>query len=168
MIYEKCRDILVRECELVQETVVIQEKIRFAVINREWTDFEDHLKSMNIIENKLVGLEQEREEIFSVFDSLVRKNTTDVSDAGNRFYSIVSHLPDNQRNELTTIYRSLKLESLKLRLANESVMTYLDGLKSTFKEIFDIAFPDRAGKMYSPQGVHLSQDMRSMVVNQSF
>jgi hypothetical protein len=81
---------------------------------------------------------------------------------------MVCHLPETQRNELTGIYRNLKMETLKLRVANEAFMVYLAGVKSTFKEFFDLVFPDRAGKMYTAHGTHLSSDMRSMVVNQSF
>jgi len=53
MIYEKCRDILLQECELIQNAVVEQEKIRQAVTDREWTVFEDHLSAMNSLESKI-------------------------------------------------------------------------------------------------------------------
>jgi hypothetical protein len=81
---------------------------------------------------------------------------------------MASLLPEKQRNDLTSVYRSLKLETLKLRIANEALMTYLGSIKSTLKEFFDLAFPERGGKMYTPKGTHLSHDMRSMVLNQSF
>ena len=169
MIYEKCRDILLRESEFLQEAANIQEKIRIAVINREWDDFEEHINAMNNVENNMAELENEREKLFIAFDSLFRHNTySGNDDAKGRFYTMVSHLPENEREDLTTIYRGLKLQALKLRVANESLMTYLVGIKSTLKEFFDLAFPDRAVKVYTPQGTHLSHDMRSMVLNQSF
>ena len=65
MIYEKCRDILLQEFELVQIAVAVQEKIRLAVTERQWTVFEDNLSAMNGIESKLENLEIERE-IFTV------------------------------------------------------------------------------------------------------
>ena len=170
MIYEKCRDILLRECEFLQEAAVMQEKIRLAVINKEWTGFEDNLNTMNEIEEKITALENEREHLFTVFYTLVKPNSTkpEPQDAKERFYAIASHLPDNQRKDLTEIYRSLKMQTIKLRMANDTFMTYLEGIKSTLKEFFDLAFPDRSGKMYTPQGTHFSHDMRSMVLNQSF
>ena len=169
MIYEKCRDILIRECALVQEAAVIQEKLRLAVINREWADFQSRVTSMNAVENKLASLDEERERLFTVFGALVqRENFSAAKDAKGRFYEMVSLLPEKQRNDLTSVYRSLKLEALKLRIANDALMTYLAGVKSSLKEFFDAVFPERGGKMYASDGNHLSHDMRSIVLNKSF
>ena len=169
MIYEKCRDILLQECELIQNAAVVQEKIRLAVTEREWAVFEDHLSAMNAIESKIETLETEREQLFLVFETLIhQKSFSENLDAKGRFYALVSMLPENQRNDLTSIYRSLKLESIKLRMANDALMTYLSGVKTTLKDFFDLAFPERAGKMYTNRGNHSSNDMRSMVLNRQF
>lgn len=167
--YEKCRDILLKESELVQTAASVQEKIRLAVYNKEWTIFEGHLSAMQEIEQKIENLESEREKLFSVFEvTLHQKNFCENLDAKGRFYKLVSILPENQRNELTSIYRSLKIEALKLRTANETLMTYLASVKAALKDFFDLAFPDRGGKIYTNQGTHLSHDMRSMVLNTRF
>ena len=169
MIYEKCRDILLQEFELVQNAVVVQEKIRIAVTDRDWTIFEDNLGVMNSIESKLETLENEREQLFSVFQALVHQQSfTDNLDSKGRFYALVTLLPETQRNDLTSIYRSLKLEAIKLRMANEALLTYLNGIKSTIRDFFDLAFVERGGKMYTKNGTHFSHDMSSMVLNRSF
>jgi len=169
MIYEKCRDILLRECELVQKAAAVQEKIRQAVTEKEWAVFEDHLSAMNAIENNIETLESEREQLFTVFETLIhQKSFTENLDAKGRFYALVCILPENQRNDLTSIYRSLKLESIKLRMANDALMSYLAGVKTTLKDFFDLAFPERAGKLYTNRGTHSMNDMRSMVLNSRF
>jgi len=169
MFYEKCREILLSECEIIQNAAFTQEKLRIAVMNREWTDFESHSNDMNAIEVKMTLLENEREKLFTAFEALTRQNTyTGMKDAKGRFYAMASFLPEEQRNDLTAIYRSLKMETLKLRLANEALMTYMAGIKSTLSEFFSLAFPERAGKLYTQRGTHFSHDMRSMVLNQSF
>ena len=167
--YEKCRDILLEEFELVQNAAAIQEKIRFAVTERQWTAFEDSLNAMNAIESKLENLENEREQIFLVYKTLTHQQSfSDILDAKGRFYMLVSVLPESQRNDLTSIYRSLKIEAKKLKSANESLLTYINGIKSTLRDFMDLAFIERGGKMYTKEGTHFSHDMRSMVLNQSF
>jgi hypothetical protein len=169
MIYEKCRGILLRECELIQTAAVVQEKIRLAVINREWTNFEDNLNTMSSIEEKIAALESERNNLFTVFEAIVHQRSfTNNLDAKGRFYSLVSLLPEDQRNDLTSIYRSLKMESIKLRIANDMLLAYLTEVKATLKDFYELAFPDRAGNMYTNQGTHFSHDMRSMVLNTRF
>jgi len=169
MIYEKCKDILLRERELVQGAALEQEKMRIAVFNREWEGFEENVSALTVIERQLAEMEEEREQLFCAFEALLHHNNSLYEkDGKGRFYAMVALLPENQRNELTSIYRSLKMETLALRIANEALRTYLGGIKNTIKEFFDKAFPEYAGKMYTPNGTHLSHDMRSMVLNQSF
>jgi len=169
MIYEKCKDILLREMELVQNAAFEQEKMRIAVFNREWDGFEENVSALTVIERQLAEMEDEREQLFCAFEALLQhKNSLYERDGKGRFYAMVALLPESQRNELTSIYRSLKMETLSLRIANEVLRTYLGGIKNTIREFFDQAFPQRAGKIYTPQGTHLSHDMRSMVLNQSF
>jgi len=169
MIYEKCRSILLQECELIQNALIIQEKIRVAVADREWTVFEDHLSAMNSIEFKMQTLENEREQLFTVFKALLheRSFSENLDDKG-RFYALTAFLPENERNDLTSIYRSLKLEALKLRITNDALFAYLSEIKSSLNDFFSLAFPDRFGKMYTKDGNHYSNEMRSMVLNQSF
>jgi hypothetical protein len=169
MIYEKCRDILLKECELIQNAVIVQDNIRSAITGREWMVFEEHLSAMNAIESKMQSLESEREKLFSVFETLVhQKSFSENLDAKGRFYSLVSLLPEKECNDLTSIYRSLKLEALRLKIANEALMTYLNEIKLTLNEFFSSAFPERCGKMYTKDGAQFSNNMSSMVLNRSF
>jgi hypothetical protein len=165
MIYEKCREILLRECELVQNAQSIQEKLRLAVTDREWAGFEDRFNALKAVQNELAVLEDERENLFTEYG---RQNVVDAKDAKGRFYAMACLLPENQRNDLTAIYRCLKLEALKLRVANEAFTAYLSGINATLRDFFALAFPDRGGKMYTPRGTHFSHDMRSMILNQRF
>ena len=167
MIYEKCRDILLRESEFLQEAGNLQEKIRLAVMDREWSALEDNFQAIHEIEDRIAELEIEREQLFTVFSALVCAEKTDL-DPKDRFGVITSHLPQTQRNDLTSIYKNLKIEAQKLRLATESFTTYLDGIKSTINEFFSLVFPERAGTRYTQYGTHCSHDLRSLVLNQSF
>ena len=132
----------------------LQKLVDSAVKNREWTDFDAHLSSFNSCSVKLAEMEKEREELFGEADT-------------SSFYTLCLCYTPQQRSELTEIYRSLKLEALKVRLANNALLMYLDEIRSTMAGFFELAFPDRGGKMYTPSGVPVSHDMRSMVLNKS-
>jgi hypothetical protein len=169
MIYEKCRDILLRECELIQNAANVQEKIRQSVTKQEWSEFEYHLNIMNSLESKIETLDKEREQLFIVFKTIIHQQSfSENLDSKGQFFALVSLLPEKQRIELISIYRSLKHEAIKLRMANDSLFAYLSGIKSTLKDFFDLAFPERGGKMYTKEGMHFSNDMQSMFLNRSF
>ncbi|MDR0584314.1 MAG: hypothetical protein LBG57_08225 [Treponema sp.] len=174
MHYEECREILLRECELVQQAGALQELIRDAAANREWTDFEGHFNALNTIEGEIAVLEKKREALFAEFDTAGPSGQTknapvsedaDGAAAKGRFYVFAARLPFAERNELSAIYRSLKLASLRLRMANDALTRYLGEARGILEGFFGLAFPDRGGRIYTMRGTPISQDMRSMVLN---
>jgi len=164
MEFEKCRDILLRESGLVKEIGDLQDMVYNAVVSRDWTDFEVQFYALEEMGRDLALLEAERERIFS-------KCVNDVApdaDASSRFYAFVAHLPVEQRKEITEIYRCLKMETIRVRSAGETLMGYIAGARATMTGFFDAAFPDKAGKTYSPYGTKVSSDRRSMVLNHQY
>jgi len=159
MVFEKCKAILLKEYELVRRIAGLQNLVYEAVINRDWNGFEANFSKLGKIGEEFTVLEHERERVFAGI--LVE------ADASAKFYSLTAGLPTEQRNELAEIYRNLKLETLKVRIAGETIMNYIAGARTTVAGIFEIAFPDRKGKIYTPYGTPVSHDMRSMVLNRT-
>ena len=175
MDFEKCKEILLREHEAVAQAAALQKLIEKTVIKREWAQFEAHLAALNKYSAALEEMEKEREALFSGCSSNSGVSKPDCpplpvelsgGDKG-RFYTLCLRFTPQQRNELGEIYRSLKFEALKLRLANEALLEYLNETRATMAGFFEMAFPDRGGKMYTPRGIPVSHDMRSMVLNKS-
>ena len=161
MVFGKCRDVLLKETELVQRIAGLQDVIRDAVVNRDWTDFESHFSTLNEMREEFAALETERERLFAGIKA--------GPDGQSGFYAFTASLPAVQRSEITEIYRSLKFEAMKVQVSNQALMGYIAGVRATMAGFFEIAFPERGGgKIYTPHGVPVSRDMRSMVLNQSF
>ena len=131
-----------------------------AVKNRDWTDFEGHFDALGKMGEEFSALEDDREGLFTEISA-------DLS-AYSGFYTFVAHLPADQRDEITEIYRNLKLEALRIQFSGDALMDYIAGARSTLEGFFEIAFPDRGGKLYTPHGSPVSHDMRSMVLNRCF
>jgi hypothetical protein len=160
MVFENCKEILLKESELVQRIAGLQDLIREAVFNRDWTDFEAHFNNLGEMGEEFTALESEREKLFSGFQA-------EKGDSA-KFYAFAAHLPVEQSREISEIYRKLKLETMKVRMSGEALMGYIAGARATIAGFFEIAFPDRGGKIYSSYGKTVSHDMRSMVLNRSF
>jgi hypothetical protein len=171
--YEQCKEILLKEHEAVAAAAALQTLIQTAVLKREWTDFEAHLVKLNEMSVQIAGLERERETLFAGFEAKTEENSLNRShlpvelaggDRG-RFYTLCQRFSPSERAEIGEIYRGLKLEALKLRLANDAMLEYLGEIRTTMTGFFELAFPDRGGKIYTPRGTPVSHDMRSMVLN---
>jgi hypothetical protein len=159
MMFEECKEILLKECELVQNITSLQNGIHQAVTSRNWADLEDNFAALGKLKAEITALESERERIFSE----ITGKTGDFS-----FYAFAAQLPAAQRAEVTEIYRSLKFETLRVRMSGEALMKYITEVRVVMAGFFEVAFPDRSGKIYTPYGRSVSHDMRSMVLNRSF
>jgi hypothetical protein len=167
MMFEQCKAVLLREAELIKKTALAQNVVWTAVVNREWTDFEAHVSAMNALGGEFASLEAEREGLFTELKGALAE-TTYFGDEKGRFYTLIARLPAEQRNELTGIYRNLKIEAIKVRLSNDALLSYLNEARATMEGFLELAFPDRGGRIYTPRGTPVSHDMRSMVLNRSF
>jgi hypothetical protein len=163
MEFEKCRNILLQETILVRQIACLQEQIKEAVISRNWTDFENHFSVLGEIGDEFTALESGREALFDQGQSAEEEN-----DNRGRFYTFAARFPEAQRNELTSIYRDLKLETLRLQMAGTSLMSFISGTRAAMAGFVEIAFPERGGKIYTPYGRPLTHDMLSMVLNRAF
>jgi hypothetical protein len=161
MEFERCRDILLQEVTLVRQIACLQEQIKEAVMNRDWADFENHFSLLGEIGDEFTVLESGREALFD-------RQADDQNDSRGRFYAFAAGFPDAQRNELTDIYRDLKLETLKVQMTGQSLMSFISGARAAMAGFVEIASPERGGKIYTPYGRPLTHDMRSMVLNRTF
>jgi hypothetical protein len=158
-----CKKILLEETGLLKKVTVLQSLVREAVLGRQWTDFEAHIGAINVLSGQFEALEAKREELLSDLPAQL-----DIGDEKSRFYALAARFPVEERNEITEIYRNLKLETLKVRTANDALLGYLAEAKATMTGFLEAVFPDRSGRIYSKRGKQIAQDMRSMVLNQRF
>jgi hypothetical protein len=161
--YERALFVLKQEIGLLAKITAAQDVVRNAVINRDWADFDSLIAAMNDLSAEFAALETERTRLFVKFSEAGK----DI-DEQTGFYTLISRLPENKRQELTNLYRGFKLESIKTRIANDTLLRCLNEAKTVINAFLEAAFPDRKGQVYSRQGVRIPQDMRSMVLNSRF
>jgi hypothetical protein len=154
-----CMVILRKEIGLLEKIPPLQVLVRDAVINREWADYEGYLEAIGRIGAEFEVLETERNRLFGELDA---------TDETDRFYAMSARLPEHERNELTALYRQLKVQTLQIRLANDTLMDYIKETKNAISGILENAYPDRKGKIYSRNGAEREADMKSVVLNHSF
>ena len=153
--FEHCVTILTGEIELLKEIASVHEKVRQAVMKREWEDFDDKTNELNRLGEEFARLENERLTLFS--EEVEEKS----------FYASIMELPSEQRVNLSQLYRDLKMETFKMRTLNETFLDYLNEAKNLATAYIEAVCPDRAGKLYTRKGSKVSKDLRSIVVNNS-
>jgi hypothetical protein len=171
--YDRCIDVLDREGELLRRIVLLQGLVRGAVVNRQWTDFEDHLAALGKVGEEFEPLDRERQRYFDALSGSLGETGRDAAEPAavpgeGGFYGLVSRLPREKREELSARYRQVKLEVLKIKLETEALERYLNEGRATVAAFLDAVFPDRKGRLYSRRGKQVPADMRSILFNRHF
>jgi hypothetical protein len=151
--YKRCVSVLNGEIEILRKISAVQNKVRQAVINREWADFDTHDQELNRLGGEFAHLEDERALLFP---------------AETPFYDAILKFPVEKRVELSRLYRELKTETLKMRAINETFLVYLNEAKNLAAAYLEAVCPARGGKLYTRKGHKVSQDLRSIVINNRY
>jgi hypothetical protein len=161
--YESCSIVLLQEIEILKKIVSLQNMVWNAVTNREWTDFEAHISAMGAMGAEFDALDRKREALFAQFPAC---NVNGGEKA--RFYAFAAAFPGDLRDKLADTYRNLKMETLRVRMFNDTILGYLNSIRTTVTGILDIAFPEHRGRLYSRGGKEVPKDMRSVMLNRHF
>jgi len=122
-------------------------------MSREWADYDEKHRELNLLGEEFERLEGERLLYFP---------------AETPFYTAISELPDEQRMELSRLYRELRMETMKMRALNETFLVYLNEAKNLAAAYLETVCPARGGKLYTRKGRKVTQDLRSIVINNRY
>ena len=165
--FERCVSVITGEIELIKKISAAQKVVRKAVMSREWADFDEKLSEVNRISADFALLEDDRCALFSALQPQDKAAASFQAGDEKSFYELISYLPVEQKRELARLYRELKMETLKLQALNETFLVYLNEAKSLAAAYLEAVCPARGGKLYTRKGRRVSQDLRSMVINNS-
>lgn len=158
----ECISLLQKEIALLERLGAAQDVVSEAVFARDWTDMDALFKRLDEYGVEFEALEKERARIF---EELGRDLGFEQERPG--FYALTTRLNPEIRRQMTELYRRLKLDVLKIRLANENLNRYIAANRMLISEFLQATFPDRKGKLYSRHGREIHSEMRSIVLDRS-
>ncbi|MDR0476283.1 MAG: hypothetical protein LBH43_21780 [Treponema sp.] len=167
--YNRCIAILNQETALLNKIYAVQNSVRQAVLNHEWADFDWKMAEIRQIGREFGQLDEERDSLFTALAMAVfgfPRGNAENQAAPPPFYALASRLPEEERRELTRLYRVIKIETLRMQALNESFLNFLNEARSSASAYLEAAFPSRWGKLYTKKGGQTAQDLKSMVFNQ--
>jgi hypothetical protein len=159
--YDQCLSVLNKEIDLLKRISCVQNTVRKAVMEREWADFDWKIAQINQFGVEFGELDAERAGLFAALAAGKAANLGPLPP----FYALAAKLPENQRRELTGLYRTLKIETIKMRAMNETFLDYLNEAKTTAAAYMDAVFPARGGKVYTRKGGEAARELTSIVLN---
>ena len=154
-----------QEISLLQRMCHIQDSVRESVMAREWTDFDWKIAEINQLGEEFNNLEAERIIIIEALKEKFKVNTQN-EEATPSFYTLIANLPQDQNQELASLFRELKMETLRLKSQNEIFTAYLNEIKTVAAAWMEAIFPVQGGKLYTRKGQEAGSGLRSVVLSQ--
>ena len=170
--FKRCVSVINAEIELLKKISAAQETVRQTVIKREWTDFDEKSREMSRLGGEFTLLEDERALLFTALSNEGGSSRAVQEQASNTektpFYTLILGLPPEERTEISRLYRELKVETYKMRAMNETFLAYVNEAKMLAASYLEAICPARGGKLYTRKGRRVSQDLKSIVLNNRF
>ena len=164
--YSRCTAVLGAEIGLLKIISSAQDKVRQAVMNREWADFDGKISEVSRLGAEFGNLEDERVRLISALDT--GRDNNSPGGAEKPFYALIAKLPMPEKRELARLYRELKMETLRMQAVNKTFLAYLNEAKTAAAAYLEAVCPERGGKLYTRKGRLAAHDMRSIVFNNRF
>ncbi|GHV23482.1 hypothetical protein FACS189494_11480 [Spirochaetia bacterium] len=159
--FDACAEILRAQLSILSKITASQAMVRKAVMSKEWVEFNMLIESMGALAEQEEELEGRRISLFAKLDS---SSTRQGQSGSTWFYAFVTRFNDEQRRELTGLYRKLKLEAAKIRMTNDALNRYLTDARVLVSGLVEAAYPQKKGKLYGRGGKLKDADMRSLVL----
>jgi len=166
--YNRCITVLSEELLLLNRIFTIQSAVRQAVLSKEWIDFDWKMAEIRQIGSDFNELDNERSSLFNSLSGMVfgyYDEKTAKKSIIPPFYTLVSKLPEDERRELSRLYRALKIETLRMQALNESFINYINEARIAASSYLEAAYPCRWSKVYNRKGNKTDQDFKSMIFN---
>lgn len=148
-----------QETELLHAYFIKEKELFEAVISRNWQMLDGSLREMEKIGEGIARLEEKRE-------MLVQRLEKDYRIAeGERFYTLLQHLPEEVRESLAASFRNMKVAVYRLQALDGQIQGYLRSATTTLKEIVDELFPHQKGTMYCKRGKTSAPEANPMFIS---
>jgi hypothetical protein len=145
----------------MQDFQVTQLAARVALKTKDWLGLEKVLRSLDFQAEGLRCLEERRHFLWSTLQ-------TRYLGREGRFFETVVLFPEEFREPLTALHRSLKIETLGLRSLSQGLAAYVQTAGELIRAVVQELQPNTKGRLYSRNGYLRGGDAQPLVLNTHF
>jgi flagellar biosynthesis/type III secretory pathway chaperone len=143
---EKFKSALMKQLSLLEMLEKEELNLQSSVIEKDWPGTESCIKHLETLSERVMRAERRRHELFNALKAALKAE----DDEG--FYDVIARFPEEERRELSELYRKLKVAVLKVQSLNGGIDTYIRSAAYTLGKVLDEYIPSRRNKTYSRSG----------------
>ena len=148
-----------RECSLLSRFYECETAMRDRIESRDWDGLEATLEDLAKLADLLVETEIERH---FAFEDL-RKAVGEGEEA--TFYQVVVHLPPEEREKLSGLYRAMKFSLFGIQTTTRCMDEHVSTINEVMHNILGELYPHRKGRIYSARGAQLDSGTNPILID---
>ncbi len=145
-IKEKFKTALKKQLSLLEMLEKEELNLQSSVIEKDWPGTESSIQHLENLSERMMRAERRRHELFHALKSSF------TADDDEGFYDVIARFPEDERRELSELYRKLKVTVLKVQSLNGGIDSYVRSAAYTLGKILDEYIPSRRNNTYSRNG----------------
>ena len=148
-----------QECNILAEFHESETTMKVKIHEKDWDSLETIIDRMSELADSLVEVDTSRQTAFDEIKTRVGESSA----AG--FYQVIVHLPFEDRNVLSDLYRMMKASVFGIQAVTYCMDAHVRTLNDTIHGILGELYPHRKGSIYSKKGQKLQSGSNPILLN---
>lgn len=153
------KGLLRKQAELLSAFAVKEHELQDAIIRRDWPAMDAVMPALEQLSRNLESVEHRRHVAVTKL-----KRSAGIPDEAP-FAEIVSRAGSEDRAELTSLFRDLQVNVLRVKTHTGGIDAYVRNSMKTANTVLGEIFPERKGTIYSSRGTQSPPRGSAMVLN---
>lgn len=130
-----------------------------AVVAKDWPSLDRVIRVMDGYSRKIVHADEQRARVYDALRSRLGLRE------GGLFSDVLDAIPFESREQLSNLFRELKIAVMRVRSLTGGVETYVESSNQTLRSVLQELYPERKGRLYSRSGATTEHADTPVVVN---
>lgn len=152
---------LQEQVDLLEQIGSCEQDMQRAVMTRDWPKLERTIEHMTGLSDGVYRCEAARTATCSALCRQFGLPET------AQFSVLLGHLPAQERREISSLYRRLKIAVYRIQTLTNGIGSYVSSSRQAMEQVMEEVFPAARGRIYSRDGNVRGKQPPAMVVNHS-
>lgn len=130
-----------------------------AVVAKDWPTLDRVIRVMNEYSEEIVRADELRSRTYDALRSRIGLPS------GGLFSELLDSIPSESREQLSELFRELKVAVMRVRSLTGGVDAYVESSNTTLRSVLQELYPERKGRLYSRSGASTEHAETPVVVN---
>ena len=157
MLINQLKNLMQIEIDLLNGFAGLEAKLQEAFLRRDWPELDALVSELGSFSGRIESIEQRRHNAFMEFKVSLRL------DEKMTFNLVIMEMTGEDQEELSAIYRKLKIAVIRVRGATGRLGYYFRSVSDSANRVLSELLPYRKGRIYSRGGLPRAVEEASLV-----